>query len=412
MASGEETTLSECCRNYNADEFPAGLRVLVVDDDPCSLLVLEKMLKGFLYEVTTCDRAKDALSILQEDKNRFDLVISDLHMPEMDGFQLLEMMELLDIDVPIVIMSIDDSKNVVMKCIFKGACEYLAKPLRMETVKFIWRHVLPKKQKDFKETEKTTESAVNGESQMKPSLQIEGNTAANKILKRRKNDEEGGEAYDDVTTAKKPRVIWTVNLHKNFVRAVNQLGRDKAVPKKILECMKEMNVTGLTRENVASHLQKYRLFLQRRMESERGNFQPYMELKRSIFQQSSVIDSTSGQFAVPGLPIPEASGFEKLPANCRAGIPFVDQNMFRIPESNFYPFTDLSTSGAVVSYNNLSSPSEEHEFAYLGNTHDQHCRNLSTGDAYGESIYDQFMPEPLLYVKYFDQDKTFRGPFP
>ncbi|KAL5803629.1 hypothetical protein ACOSQ4_031934 [Xanthoceras sorbifolium] len=99
---------------------------------------------------------------------------------------------------------------------------------------------------------------------------------------------EGSEAYDDVTTAKNPRVILTMNLHKNFVIAVNQL---EAVPKKILECMNEMNVTGLTRENVASHLQKYCLFLQRRMESERGNFQACMELKRSIFQQSSATDS-------------------------------------------------------------------------------------------------------------------------
>ncbi|KAL5738792.1 hypothetical protein ACOSP7_031553 [Xanthoceras sorbifolium] len=102
---------------------------------------------------------------------------------------------------------------------------------------------------------------------------------------------EGGEAYDDVATAKNSRVILTVNLHKNFIKAVNQLGRNKAVPKKILECMNEMNVTGLTRENVASHLQKYCLFLQRRMESERGNFQACMELKRSIFQQSSATDS-------------------------------------------------------------------------------------------------------------------------
>ncbi|KAI9182462.1 hypothetical protein LWI28_025647 [Acer negundo] len=433
MAGGEDNILSDSCRNYNADEFPAGLRVLVVDDDPCYLSVLEKMLRDCLYQVTTCDRAKDALFILEEDKNKFDLVISDLHMPEMDGFQLLEMMELLDIDVPVVVMSVDDQKEVVMKCILKGACEYLAKPLQMETIKFIWRHVFRRKQKCIKESEKSTESAVNGgdNSQLKQSsaadsisIQNEENNAAaaadNKILKRRKTDEDDSEIYDDVTTAKKPRIIWTVELHQKFVRAVNQLGRDKAVPKKILECMKEMNVTGLTRENVASHLQKYRLYLQRQTDSlpETGNLQPYMDLKRSIFQhqQSPVTDVTSGgQFAVPGLNIPEAGGFEKIPANSRVGIPFVDQrNLFRIPDSSFYPFTDFSNPGAVVAYNNLSSPNEEHEYTYLGNTHDQHSRNLSTGDPYelkSEYMYDQFMPEPLLYVKYFDQEDHFRGPF-
>ncbi|KAJ7958528.1 Two-component response regulator [Quillaja saponaria] len=57
-----------------------------------------------------------------------------------------------------------------------------------------------------------------------------------------------------------PRVVWSVELHRKFVAAVNQLGIDKAVPKKILDLM---NVEKLTRENVGSHLQKYRLYLNR-----------------------------------------------------------------------------------------------------------------------------------------------------
>jgi two-component response regulator (ARR-B family) len=51
--------------------------------------------------------------------------------------------------------------------------------------------------------------------------------------------------------SKKPRVVWSAELHQQFVNAVNQLGIDKAVPKRILDLM---NVQGLTRENVASHL--------------------------------------------------------------------------------------------------------------------------------------------------------------
>ena len=60
------------------------------------------------------------------------------------------------------------------------------------------------------------------------------------------------------TQTKKPRVVWSVEMHQQFVAAVNQLGIDKAVPKRILDLM---NVDGLTRENVASHLQKYRRVL-------------------------------------------------------------------------------------------------------------------------------------------------------
>lgn len=59
---------------------------------------------------------------------------------------------------------------------------------------------------------------------------------------------------------KRPRLVWTPALHERFVDAVQKLGVKTAVPKSI---MKLMNVEGLTRENVASHLQKYRQHLKR-----------------------------------------------------------------------------------------------------------------------------------------------------
>ncbi|KAF5809819.1 putative transcription factor MYB-related family [Helianthus annuus] len=60
--------------------------------------------------------------------------------------------------------------------------------------------------------------------------------------------------------SKRPRLVWTPQLHKRFVDVVAHLGVKNAVPKTIMQLM---NVEGLTRENVASHLQKYRLYLKR-----------------------------------------------------------------------------------------------------------------------------------------------------
>lgn len=59
---------------------------------------------------------------------------------------------------------------------------------------------------------------------------------------------------------KRTRLVWTPQLHKRFVDVVAHLGIKNAVPKTIMQLM---NVDGLTRENVASHLQKYRLYLKR-----------------------------------------------------------------------------------------------------------------------------------------------------
>ncbi|KAK1668166.1 hypothetical protein QYE76_056325 [Lolium multiflorum] len=75
------------------------------------------------------------------------------------------------------------------------------------------------------------------------------------------DDEEGeGETEDAATGGKKARMVWTPSLHHRFVEAVERLGEKGAVPKAIVRLM---NVDGLTRENVASHLQKYRLYLKR-----------------------------------------------------------------------------------------------------------------------------------------------------
>jgi two-component response regulator (ARR-B family) len=129
-------------------------------------------------------------------------------------------------DLPVIMMSADGETSVVMKGIKNEACDYLLKPIRIEELKNIWQHVIRKKRR--KET--------------------------------KEEDDDFEQENDDPTSMKKPRVVWSVELHQQFVSSVNQFGIDKAVPKRILEMM---NVHGLTRENVASHLQKYRLYLRR-----------------------------------------------------------------------------------------------------------------------------------------------------
>ncbi|OWM73095.1 transcription factor MYBC1-like [Punica granatum] len=69
-----------------------------------------------------------------------------------------------------------------------------------------------------------------------------------------------GTGEEPARTLKRPRLVWTPQLHKRFVDAVAHLGIKNAVPKTIMQLM---SVDGLTRENVASHLQKYRLYLKR-----------------------------------------------------------------------------------------------------------------------------------------------------
>ncbi|KAL4420360.1 hypothetical protein ABPG77_006167 [Micractinium sp. CCAP 211/92] len=77
---------------------------------------------------------------------------------------------------------------------------------------------------------------------------------------------------DDPCAIKKARLIWTPALHRRFLESVEKVGGvDRALPKAV---MKEMGVAGLTRENVASHLQKHRMRLKREEEEEGGGDAP------------------------------------------------------------------------------------------------------------------------------------------
>ncbi|KAL4335458.1 hypothetical protein GQ457_07G034840 [Hibiscus cannabinus] len=92
-------------------------------------------------------------------------------------------------------------------------------------------------------------------SEPKKTRKMDGTEEANSAVGTAENsDDPSGK------TSKRCRLVWTPQLHKRFVDVVAHLGIKNAVPKTIMQLM---NVEGLTRENVASHLQKYRLYLKR-----------------------------------------------------------------------------------------------------------------------------------------------------
>ncbi|XP_028779016.1 two-component response regulator ARR11-like [Neltuma alba] len=246
------------------DAFPAGLRVLVVDDDPTWIRILEKMLKKCSYEVTTCGLAREALNLLRERKDGYDIVISDVNMPDMDGFKLLEHVG-LEMDLPVIMMSVDGETSRVMKGVQHGACDYLLKPIRMKELRNIWQHVFRKRIHEAREFE--GHEGFEGLHLMRngSDLSEDGMSFAledmNSMRKRKDFDSKHDDKeFGDPSSTKKARVVWSVDLHQKFVKAVNQIGFDKVGPKRILDLM---NVPWLTRENVASHLQKYRLYLSR-----------------------------------------------------------------------------------------------------------------------------------------------------
>lgn len=126
-------------------------------------------------------------------------------------------------------MSADDSKQVVMKGVTHGACDYLIKPVRIEALRNIWQHVVRKRKDVWKDFEQS-EIIEDGERKQKPLEDTDFSSSANegscRNSKRQKEEDEAEEDRDDTSTLKKPRVVWSVELHQQFVAAVNQLGID------------------------------------------------------------------------------------------------------------------------------------------------------------------------------------------
>uniref|UniRef100_A0ACD5X867 Uncharacterized protein n=1 Tax=Avena sativa TaxID=4498 RepID=A0ACD5X867_AVESA len=297
----------------DASAFPYGLRVLVVDDDPTWLKILEKMLRKCSYEVTTCGLARVALDILRERRNKFDIVISDVNMPDMDGFKLLEHIG-LEMDLPVIMMSIDGETSRVMKGVQHGACDYLLKPVRMKELRNIWQHVYRKKMHEVKEIEgndscddlQMLRYGFEGFDEKGLFMTVDSDTTR----KRKDVDKDHADQDSDGAAAKKARVVWSVDLHQKFVNAVNQIGFDKVGPKKILDLM---NVPGLTRENVASHLQKYRLYLGR---LQKQNEERILGAARQDFNNKGPSENLNLR-----------SSFQEQPSNISSGYPHASQKI-------------------------------------------------------------------------------------
>jgi adenylate cyclase len=104
-------------------------RLLVVDDNKVNRLLLGRSLEQQGHSVEMAENGRLALEMLHN--KPFDLVLLDIEMPEMDGYQVLEKVtsDLKLRDIPIIMTSSLETLDSVVKCIEMGAEDYLTKPV-------------------------------------------------------------------------------------------------------------------------------------------------------------------------------------------------------------------------------------------------------------------------------------------
>ena len=106
----------------------SGARLLVVDDDPINRRLLATYLQREGHDVTTAADGAAGWEIVQREP--FDVVLLDVVMPELDGYEVLELIRAAaDLrHVPVIMISSLDETDSIVRCIELGADDYLTKP--------------------------------------------------------------------------------------------------------------------------------------------------------------------------------------------------------------------------------------------------------------------------------------------
>ena len=105
-------------------------RILLIEDDTRAAVSLEKMLTSEGYAVTVAHRGDEGFACAQAEQ--FDVVITDLRLPGIDGLELVRRLHVAKPRLPLVLMTAFGTTETVIEATKRGAFEYLIKPFEME----------------------------------------------------------------------------------------------------------------------------------------------------------------------------------------------------------------------------------------------------------------------------------------
>ena len=131
-------------RLHSSDENLVGQKVLLVDDDARNIFALSSVLERRGMEVLTATTGREAINLL-ESEPQVAIVLMDIMMPEMDGYQTMEVIRTNPgfRRLPIIALTAKAMKGDREKCLEAGASDYLAKPVNTEQLLSalrIWLH--------------------------------------------------------------------------------------------------------------------------------------------------------------------------------------------------------------------------------------------------------------------------------
>ena len=123
------------CKGTGESMREAKQRILIADDSAMNRAILTEML-GDGYDILEAENGLQAVSVMQSDEN-IDLLLLDIMMPEMDGFEVLAMMKKchwID-DIPVIMISAENASSFVERAYDLGASDYISRPFDTAVVR-------------------------------------------------------------------------------------------------------------------------------------------------------------------------------------------------------------------------------------------------------------------------------------
>ncbi|KAJ4831530.1 hypothetical protein Tsubulata_048224 [Turnera subulata] len=119
------------------------LRVLLVEADDSTRQIISALLRKCSYRVAAVPDGLMAWETLKGRPHNIDLILTEVELPSISGYALLTLVMEHDIckNIPVIMMSSHDSISMVLKCMLKGAADFLIKPVRRNELRNLWQHV-------------------------------------------------------------------------------------------------------------------------------------------------------------------------------------------------------------------------------------------------------------------------------
>ncbi|EAY93660.1 hypothetical protein OsI_15446 [Oryza sativa Indica Group] len=214
------------------------LSAMVIDEDKCHADSTCSMICTQLnFCVTVFTSPIKALDFLQNQAEGVHLVLADVQMEEMNGFEFLKVARELHKSIQVIMMSTETTIYTMKRCVQLGAQILVKKPLDVVTIQNLWQHL------DIK---------VLKMEKIKDMLQGVGDksTCANEMNSFPENQKDG--------TKRKYYLMWTPHLQKKFLHALEILGEGQI-------SLMIMDVDNIDRKQISTHLQKHRLQLKKKL---------------------------------------------------------------------------------------------------------------------------------------------------